>query len=581
MNSNNNSRSKKFRVKEERNNNPVQLQHSEQANKYNQAGPSGVKKEEEKFFLEPEFKLDDILYRQRKKEKENMWNKFVSYVGSYSSWNGAHEEGGRGESFNLFTPAFKNNMKYDQIARPGNFAPKGSSYARLYNRRDKAETELERLSYMMYLDPMQIFILQPAVSKLDQVNFDKDFNNYLHNKYVHNRHASSAASSGVPSVVPSAESKKNPLGKYGYQITYPSIGPIFYNLLRNPPLLLHKNKYSFYNFIFPVLTLQYFVSVCNDNLHYFLNFSPKNIFLDNELLKMMDISFLKRRDGHELLKLIEDTLILGEVQFWMPVEISFLAKALKNETLKQKLKANDTENPSFLDADFFYHPQFYSSLQEFIRNGIRNGKCEKIIASLERIDYDERLDGDLWAFLNNKLKLIVEKGVDETELVKKIALDIYNYYMMYINSKLETYAFGQMLYTFTLMFNSSVRSIEQNLREKERTYLTHGQRVPENLKVALVKLENTQILLKVLVKYVMENMININYKKRKTLGEAFREIVFIFNYYDTNFRAEYDTFIEKNIRKISGENRNIFEYVRNQNISIINLKNFLKTNLQT
>ncbi len=75
--------------------------------------------------------------------------------------------------------------------------------------------------------------------------------------------------------------------------------------------------------------------------------------------------------------------------------------------------------------------------------------------------------------------------------------------------------------------------------------------------------------------------ININYKKRKTLGEAFREIVFMMNYYDGNIRAEYYNFIEKNIRKMSGDNRDLFEYVRNQNNSVITLKNFLRTNLVT
>jgi hypothetical protein len=58
--------------------------------------------------------------------------------------------------------------------------------------------------------------------------------------------------------------------------------------------------------------------------------------------------------GSELLALIENTLTRCKVEFWMPVEISFLARALKNETIKQKLKANDVENPSFLDADFFH-----------------------------------------------------------------------------------------------------------------------------------------------------------------------------------------------------------------------------------
>jgi hypothetical protein len=132
------------------------------------------------------------------------------------------------------------------------------------------------------------------------------------------------------------------------------------------------------------------------------------------------------------------------------------------------------------------------------------------MASLEHIDYDERLDGDLWIFLNKNLKILAEQGVDEKELVKRVERDIYNYYMLNINSKLETYAFGQMFYTFTLMFNSSLRSIEQKLRTEERAFLTQRQRVPETIRVALVKLENTQILLKVLVKYVMENMININ-----------------------------------------------------------------------
>jgi hypothetical protein len=53
------------------------------------------------------------------------------------------------------------------------------------------------------------------------------------------------------------------------------------------------------------------------------------------------------------------------------------------------------------------------------------------------------------------------------------------------------------------------------------------------------------------------------------------------NYYDGNIRAEYYNFIEKNIRKMSGNNRDLFEYVRNQNNSIITLKNFLRTNLVT
>lgn len=485
--------------------------------------------------------------------KKSLWDEMVGFVGKYSDHN-------------LYTPAL-HRRRYDAEPRGNNFTAKTDTYGKLYSNARRASSVLSRINLLREVDPLEIFTIRPLVERTHEVNFDDNFDRYLHNK------------------------ARSALGKYRYQIAYPRLGANFFNMLQNERGLVAANRHEFYSFIFPVLTLMYFVSVGNERKVNFINFSAGNVFINNGLLKVLDMGHAVR--GVEIGSVVEEVLLRGRVEYWMPPEVSYLAKVTRDGSETERFRR---ENPSVLDESFFHNPQFYASLKTFSVSGIRDSRSELIMPSLLNVNVGVKLDSEYYAFLRGALEPVLggllaegeeNAGVQQMrgEIVKQVSGEIGRFLDENVNRKLDAYSFGQMFYNVLLVYISSVHKIEGQFREHEAGCRSRGERVPENVKSGLVKMSSAIVLLKIILKYVIENLLDVDYKRRKTLSVAFEELVFMISYYDMNFKGQFLAFVEQYVRTRGGvlSHANLAQmggHAEAQNRAVLSLVNFLLTNLR-